>query len=313
MALGPGTSELTPTIVTPPRLPARSATVRKQFDRRAAAFAQHDFLVREIGRRMQERLEVIRLAPRRILDIGCGVGGERTALLQRYAGAEWIGIDHSLAMLRQGALDDRSALTRLTGLWRRPRAHWIAADAGALPVADGCIDLAFSNLMLHWHPAPHTLFPEWKRVLSTNGLLMFSCFGPDTIKELREVFTRAVPHATPMPYIDMHDFGDMLVAAGFATPVMDAERIRLTYASPRQLLREVAALGGNPRADRATALVSTRQARELLAGLAARRGDDGRIELTFEIAYGHAWKPTATERGLTRIPVDTLRARLRSR
>ncbi|MGE5338053.1 MAG: methyltransferase domain-containing protein [Gemmatimonadota bacterium] len=314
MALGPGTSELTPTIVDPPRMPMRSATVRKQFDRRAPAFARHDFLVREVGRRMQEKLEVIRLAPRRVLDVGCGLGGERPDLMRRYAAAEWIGVDQSLAMLQQGAVADRSAATRLARLWRRPRAHWIAADAGMLPLADGCIDLVFSNLMLHWHPVPHTLFPEWKRVLSTGGLLMFSCFGPDTIKELRAEVAAILPRAVPMTYVDMHDFGDMMVAAGFATPVMDAERIRLTYANPADLLRDVAAMGGNPRDDRSPGFVSGRRARALIEALAARRDDDGRIGITFEVAYGHAWKPAdrGSERQ-TRISVDSLRAQLRSR
>ena len=135
------------------------------------------------------------------------------------------------------------------------------------------------------------MFPEWKRVLKTDGLLMFSCFGPDTLKELRAAAARALPNSRAMPFVDMHDFGDMMVASGFATPVMDAEIITLTYASPQELLREVRALGGNPRDDRAQSLPSGRQARQMLRALEAQRGDDGRIRLTFEVAYGHAWKP----------------------
>lgn len=313
MALGPGSSELTPTIVDPPRVPARTATVRLQFDRRAASFAQRDFLVREVGRRLVERLDVIRLAPKRIVDIGCGAGGARAALRHRYPDAEWIGIDHSLPMLEQGRRSESSGFARLARWWRGSRAHWIAADAGALPLADACAELVFSNLMLHWHPTPHLLFPEWKRVLATDGLMLFSCFGPDTIAELRAAAAAALPYAAPMPFIDMHDFGDMLVAAGFATPVMDAERIRLTFATPADLLREVAALGGNPRDDRVRWLASGRQARALIDALETARGDDGRIALTFEIAYGHAWKPVPREPGQTRIPVESLRAQLRSR
>jgi malonyl-CoA O-methyltransferase len=311
MALGPGTSELTPTIVDPPRIPARVATVRRQFDRRAARFAERDFLVREIGRRTLERLDVIRLTPKRVVDIGCGVGGARAALMERYAQADWIGIDHSLGMIRQGIRAANVGPARLARWWRGSRVQWIVAEAGALSLADGCADLVFSNLMLHWHPTPHLLFPEWRRVLSTNGLLMFSCFGPDTIKELRAAVSSVLPHATPMSFVDMHDFGDMLVAAGFANPVMEAERIRLTYATAAELLRDVAGLGGNPRDDRMPGLVSGRQARALIDLLEGGRGDDGRIGLTFEVTYGHAWKPVARETGQTRISVDSLRAQLR--
>jgi SAM-dependent methyltransferase len=99
-----------------------------------------------------------------------------------------------------------------------------------MPLADDSVDLVLSNLMLHWHPQPHQVLPEWKRVLRADGLLMFSCFGPDTLKELRAAAADALPQARPMPFVDMHDFGDMMVASGFATPVMDVEA-DLTHSS----------------------------------------------------------------------------------
>jgi malonyl-CoA O-methyltransferase len=310
MPLGPGTSELTPTVVDPPRMPARIDTVRGQFDRRAARFQGHDAIVREVGRRLIERLDVMCIEPRLIADVGCGVGGTRDALLARCAGAKWVGVDISGAMLARAA--PASSLSRLLP-WRGPRAHAVCAEAAALPFADGAVDLLFSNLMLHWHPQPHTVFPQWQRVLRVDGLLLFSCFGPDTLAELRRAYAAAGIAARPMPFIDMHDFGDMMVAAGFAGPVMDAEKIRLTYPSPQALLREVAALGGNPRDDRSGGLVGGRQARALLAALDDTRDTQGRITLTFEIAYGHAWKPAPRVRGQASVPLDQLRAQLRRR
>ena len=308
MPLGPGTSELTPTLVDPPRMPARVDTVRRQFERRAARFQRHDAIVREVGRRLVERLDVMRIEPRLIADVGCGAGGSREALLARCGGARWVGVDISGAMLA-GAVP-ASGLSRLLP-WRGPRAHAVCAEAAALPLADGSVDLLFSNLMLHWHPQPHTVFPEWMRVLRVDGLLLFSCFGPDTLAELRRACAAAGLDARPMPFIDMHDFGDMMLAAGFATPVMDAETIRLTYSSPQALLREVRALGGNPRDDRATGLVAGGRARALLAALDGMRDAEGRIALTFEIAYGHAWKPQPRVGGQSTVSLDRLRAQLR--
>ena len=310
MSLGPGTSELTPTVVDPPRMPARLDTVRRQFDRRAARFARHEFIVREVGRRLIERLQFIRIEPQRVVDVGCGAGGARKALLERYPRADWLGVDLSPAMLARAA--PPTWLARLLPR-RRPPAHLLCAEAAALPLADDSADLLFSNLMLHWHPQPHTVFPEWLRVLRVGGLLLFSCFGPDTLKELRRAYAAAGIAARPLPLVDMHDFGDMMVAAGFATPVMDAETIRLTYASPQALLGEVAALGGNPRDDRAPGLVSGRRARALHAALRETADAAGRITLSFEIAYGHAWKPQPRLRGQSTVPLDDLRAQLRRR
>lgn len=313
MPLGPGSSTLTPTMIAPPRMSARVSTVRRQFNLRAPKFAASAWLVREVEQRIFERLSYIRLAPDRILDVGCGSGAAQAAFAKLYPRAHWIGVDVSERMLRESisTSSPKSLASRLrSGLRGSPACA--VADAGQLPIASDSIDLLFSNLMLHWHPEPHLVFPEWKRVMKVDGVLMFSCFGPDTLKELRAAALQALPDARPMPFIDMHDFGDMMVAAGFSTPVMDSETLTLTYGSAQDLLREVRALGGNPRDDRKPALPSGRQAHRLLELLESSRADDGRIRLTFEIAYGHAWKPQPKSDAAT-ISVDAVRAQLAGR
>lgn len=312
MPLGPGESDIAPALIAPARAPMQWQTVRRQFDRRAAPLARYDFLLREVGRRLADRLDYIRLAPRRILDVGCGAGDSRALLATRFPKAHWLGVDLSLPMLQTRDGGRRSLVSWLDRIRGRGTDR-VCAEAANLPFADATFDLVLSNLMLHWHPVPHSVFPEWKRVLAVDGLLLFSCFGPDTLQELRAACAEALRQSYPMPFIDMHDFGDMMVAAGFATPVMDVETIRLTYASARDLLAEARALGGNPRDDRAAGLVGGTRARALLAALERRRDATGRIPLTFEVAYGHAWKPAPKGASESVISLDRLRAGLSTR
>jgi len=313
----PGSVDRSGTVAGPVRFPARAITVQRQFDRRALRFAGASAIVREVGQRLFERLETIRHDAKIVVDLGCGAGPQRAALLKRFAHATWIGIDLSPAMLAQGGGAGAAALTRWLPRALRPgaRALRIGANADQLPLAAGRVDCVFSNLMLHWHPAPHQVFPQIARALREGGLLLFSSLGPDTLRELRAACAAVLPDTRPMPFVDMHDLGDMMVAAGFSSPVMEAETIRLTYGSARQLLAEVRALGGNPRDDRQPGLPSGRQARALLAALEAQRDSDGRIALTFEVSYGLGWKapPRATAGGTTAISVETLRGQLRRR
>jgi malonyl-CoA O-methyltransferase len=298
------------------RAPVRSITVQRQFDRRAPRFAAASAIVREVGQRLFERLDYIRHDARAVVELGCGAGEQRDALLGRFAGATWVGIDLSPAMLAQGRAD-APGLTRWLppSLRPRSRALRVCANADQLPLPSGSADCVFSNLMLNWHPAPHQVFPEIARVLREEGLLLFSSFGPDTLRELRQACAAAMPQARPMPFVDMHDLGDMMVAAGFSSPVTDSEVIRLTYGSAHQLLTEVRGLGGNPRDDRPRGLPSGRQARGLIAELEAQLDSDRRIGLTFEITYGLGWKapPRPPVDGTTTISVEALRSQLRRR
>ena len=274
--------------VTPPRVDASIATVRRQFEARAARFARHDALVREVGRRMLERLSFMRHPTSLLLDLGCGGGACRAALEQQFPDARWLGLDLSPAMLGAATTGWRERLVAWTG--RTGQALRACASAERLPLADASVDLVFSNLMLHWHPAPHTVIAEIARVLRTGGLVMFSSYGPDTLRELRAACSVALPSSRPMPFVDMHDFGDMLVESGFEAPVMEVETLRLTFAGAAALLSEVRALGGNPRADRPAGLPSGAQARSLLRALDSGADAQGRLGLTFEVVIGHGWK-----------------------
>ena len=283
-------------MVSPSKMsaPIDAARVRALFAQ-PQLVARSDFLRREIAARMHERLLLVKTAPRRVLDAGCGAGADLALLQRDYPAAQIIGVDAAQAMLA-AARAPAGALAPVNRLLARllpakAGVDLLCADFGNLPLGPNSVDLVWSNLALHWHPQPDRVFAEWRRVLRVEGLLMFSNFGPDTLRELRSAFAvlDESPHA--LPFVDMHDFGDQLVEAGFSTPVMDMEMITVTYDTPDALLADVRALGGNPLATRRRALVGRAGWAKVRAALEAQRRADGKIPLSFEVIYGHAFRP----------------------
>jgi malonyl-CoA O-methyltransferase len=267
-----------------------------------ARIADSDFLRREVAARMHERLALVRIAPRRVLDAGCGEGADLPLLQSRYADAQVIGLDGSLAMVRACRARQQESLSSMQRLFTKwlPGAPFgtqsagpqmLCGDFARLPLATHAVDLVWSNLALHWHPQPDQVFAEWRRALSIDGLLMFSCFGPDTFKELRIAFAAADEDAHTLSFVDMHDFGDMLVNVGFSTPVMDMETITVTYENIDKLMADVRACGGNPLMTRRRSLLGRAAWKRAVDCLAGMRGADGRIPLTYEVIYGHAFRP----------------------
>lgn len=301
------------TTSTPERLPLNSAHVLRQFARRGD-LNEAQFLYGEIARRMDERLRLVRMDPAQILDSGCGAGAQIPLLHKRYPDARYIGQDHNTGLLKLARKHARSVFPQGWREWlgqlrgQPPMASWLESDLTQTTLAPESIDLVWSNLALHWHPAPHEVLQEWGRVLRPNGLVFFSCFGPATMQELRlAIATAGLQTATPS-FVDMHDFGDLLIEKGFADPVMDQEVLKLTYASPERLLQDVKALGGNPALGRRASLTTAAWKKKLMEALELQRQPDGRLHLTIEVAYGHAWRSIVRrgQAGETRISVSAI-------
>lgn len=273
--------------------------VRRLFSR-PDRIAPSDFLRREISVRMREKLGLIKINPARVLDAGCGEGADLAQLQAYFPKSHLLGVDASFAMLASGLQQQqevKSSIGRFLDKWLPSNARAMShsgiacTDFSRLPLDSNSVDLLWSNLALHWHPQADLVFAEWRRVLRTEGVLIFSCFGPDTLWELRQAFSAIDQFPHTLPFVDMHDFGDMLVNCGLSTPVMDMEKLTLTYESVDKLFADVRALGGNPLLSRRQGLLGKQAYRALRAELEKTRNHDGRIPLTFEVIYGHAFKP----------------------
>lgn len=279
------------------------ARVRASFDRAAGSYDAAAILQQEIRTRMLERLELVKIAPQVILDAGCGTGHASVALGKRYSGGSVISLDLALGMLQQ-TLAHYPLLKRILGS-KRPAA--LCADIEQLPLSDNSVDLIWSNVAIQWCNNLDQAFGEMARVLRTDGLLMFSTFGPDTLRELRVASGNEHVHVSR--FIDMHDIGDALVRAGFADPVLDVERFVLTYDDVMAVMRDLKAIGANnAAAGRARGLLG----RGFLARLTAAYEQfrhEGKLPATYEVIYGHAWKPQPKQLGVATVTLHPRRPR----
>lgn len=256
---------------------------------------------------MLERLEVVRLDPAVVVDVGCGLGQGAVRLQQRYPRARVLGLDFAEGLVHAAArMHGPPARAGLSGRMRRwfggaaaatPSPGFAVADAAHLPLRASSVDLLWSNLAWHWFADPLAVLDEWHRATRPEGLLMFSAFGVDTLRELRGLGARL-----PV-FPDMHDIGDAVARAGFAEPVMDTERLTVTWGEAETLLDEISALGGDSSRRRPAGLAGRSRRSGWIEALERLRGGDGKLSLTFELVFGHAWVPGQKRRADGLVPV----------
>lgn len=275
--------------------------VRARFNRASRHYDASAAVIGELRQRLLERLDVVRLAPERILDLGAGTGTGTRALKDRYPKAQVLALDSAERMLLQA---------RTQRGWRR-KFDLVCADAAALPLHAAAFDLVLSHMMLPWCNALDGVFAEVARVLRPGALFTFSSLGPDTARELRRLWRTIDPAVHVHGFIDMHDVGDALMRAGFADPVMDVETVTVTYPSVEHLVREARQLAlTNVAAGRPRGLGSKAKAQQLKREYDVLRRTDGTLPVTLEVVYGHAWVTAPRSRvnsdGEVRVPLSRI-------
>jgi malonyl-CoA O-methyltransferase len=255
--------------------------ISKSFNTQASQYEKAAIVQHEIGSRLLERLQYLKINPQYILDLGCGPGNFSRELTLLYPKAHIVGLDLAPAMLLEA---------RKKQGWRR---KWslITADMSQMPFATGLFDLVFANQVIHWaNPLEH-VFRELNRVINVNGCFMFTTLGPDTFKELNTSWAAADSHAHVNHFADMHDIGDMLLSEYFLDPVMDMELITAHYKSTSQLVEALKNQGvRNIHPARNKGLTGKGAWRSFNEHYQNLRTPEGKYPLTYEVVYGHAWK-----------------------
>lgn len=268
--------------VEPPVLQQfEQSRVRRAFDRAADTYEQAAVLQNEVCKRLLEKLDIVKIKPVFILDAGAGTGFAIPALFKRYKKAQLVALDLSENMLQKSSQHG--------SFLRSPQL--VCADIENLPFADNVFDLVFSSLSLQWCSDLNAALMEAKRVLKPGGLLVFSTFGPDTLKELRSCWAKVDNASHVNQFVDMHDIGDALLFDGFAEPVMEAEVLTVTYNTVDEIMFDLKAIGANVIAQRSRTGLGGKSALQKLRKNYEQFRKNNLLPASYEIIYGHAWKP----------------------
>ena len=265
--------------------------VATSFSRSAQDYAEHAVLQKTVAERLLERLELVSISPKVVVDAGSGPGSAARQLAKMYKGAQVLQLDLSMEMLNQSRSKDSRFFSKQ---------QYICGDAESLPLVKNSVELVFSSLMLQWCNDLDAAFTQIKSTLTKQGLLLFATLGPDTLRELRASWAEVDDEVHVNTFIDMHDVGDALIRAGFVEPVMDVEHITLTYEDCFSLMKDLKTLGAsNADDDRSKGLTGKNKIKSLESAYEKYR-TEGRLPVTYEIVYGHAWTP------LQETPTDSL-------
>ena len=259
------------------------ARVRASFNRAAGTYDAAAVLQKQVRKEMLSRLDLVKISPKAILDAGCGTGHGSFGLQKRFRSTQVYSLDIALGMLQQTQLQ-RPFLQKILN-----KQQLLCADIESLPIASNSMDLVWSNLALQWCNDLDAAFNEVARVLQPESLFVFSTFGPDTLKELRVASNNGHTHVSR--FIDMHDIGDALTRAGFSAPVLDVEHYTLTYDDVKSVMKDLKNIGAhNATVGRARGL----QGKGFLQNLTQQYEQfrvNNKLPATFEVIYGHAWRP----------------------
>lgn len=280
----------------------RVGHVRRRFDRAAATFDSADFVHKVTRDGLLARIEPTAVEARTVIDLGAATGAATPGLRKRFRGARVVSLDLSAAMLKKA---------RARQPWFK-RIAAVQADAASIPLADNSVDVIFANLLLPWINDPPRAFAEINRVLRDEGLFAFSTLGPDSLLALREAWRSVDDDAHVNRFADMHNVGDALVRAGLRDPVLDVDRLSVTYENPRALFRDLSGAGArNSLTGRRRALTGKRRFEAMTRALFSTAGD-GPLALDLEIVFGHCWAgPVRSDEGI--FGIDAGRIPLRRR
>jgi len=281
---------------------------RLSFERAASGYDAAAVLQREIGERLLDRLDYINFQPKNILDVGSGTGTCSYQLATKYNKSKIFMMDFATSMLQQ-AKKKRTWTERWSS-----RYQFIGGDAAALPFADNSMDMIFSNLAMQWCDDLAQVFSEFKRVLKPDGMLLFSTFGPDTLKELNQCWQQVDGYQHVNNFIDLHEIGDALLKVGFSDPVMDMEMITVTYPDVISIMRDLKQIGAhNVNQHRAKGLTGKSTIKKLHTEYEVYRNDDV-LPVSHEVIYGHAWIPENKDQmqecGVQQVSLDDLQKTL---
>ena len=238
-----------------------------------------EFIYDSIAKRMIDRLNYIKLNPISILDIGSGLELDARLLQNKYPTTKIYKLDIAIDILKL-AVKKSNLMQKI--FKNNKNQDLICANANSLPLLSNHFDIVWSNLTLPYINNIEDYLKEIRRVLKVEGCFFLSGLGVDSLEELRRV------GLSTYNFPDMHMIGDILVKLGFSNPVMDMEYITLEYDDFKLLLEDIKVLGLGFMVENPSGLTKSEYFK--LEDRFKQITKNGKIPLTLEIFYAHAWK-----------------------
>ncbi|MFV8818994.1 malonyl-ACP O-methyltransferase BioC [Haliea sp. E17] len=252
--------------------------VAASFSRAATHYDSMARLQRDVGEALLERGGLPHTAVQEVLDLGCGTGFFCSRLRERYPAASYTGLDIAEGMARY-ARDQQP-----------PDTAWLVADAEALPLAAGSMDLVFSSLAIQWCLSPTAWLAELARVLRPGGRCVFTTLGPATLHELRTAWSAVDGHQHVNEFLPA---AALEQAAGRIPGVrlnLSTRMFRMEYDGVRDLLLELKGIGAhNVNQGRPAGLTAPAALRRMMTAYEQFR-EAGRLPASYEVIFGELEK-----------------------
>jgi len=259
---------------------------RKIFNKSAKSYDDYSDLQDKVSKNLFKRLDLLKVNPDLILDLGCGTGTNGNILKNKYKNIRLVNYDFSENML----IEARKKQTTISDKFLSENLSFICGDIEDLVFVDSIFDIIWSTNSLQWCNDIEKTFKMVRSILKPGGLFIFSTFGPKTLHELRSITQKITHYKKTNDFLEEDFIKDKLIQESFVNLVIDSEELKVSYQDINKLLLDIKNIGATSGNKNRSKGLTGRQFFKKIEYNYDEYIIDGLYPATYEIIYGYAWK-----------------------